>query len=331
LLTNDKSTSHAWRNIFQFNYHLKQFNIDATVFADYEKAISAGYSASQQRALSGISAKASYFFKQTINFSLGARQEFLNTKSSPFMPYASLLFSKNILEHFIGIELTGKRSFRFPTFNDLYWRNSGNTKLLPEESWNAEAAFSYKWKNVASLSVANFYAWINNQIQWTPDASGNWRPQNLKGVFAHGVDATAIFNLPKDLIKQFECNLSISYSYTRSTQTKSTLANDEAVGKQVIYVPHHKATTSVALGYYGFIVTAFFRYTGLRFISSDNSDALPAYSIADIELCKRITFSKSSIKFAFRINNIANSIYQDVADRPMPPRNFEGTISLYLK
>lgn len=331
LLTNDKSTSHAWRNILQFSYQLKQFSIDASAFADYEKAISAGYGSSQQRALSGISAKASYFFQQTINFSLGARQEFLNTKNSPFMPYASLLFSKKILEHFIGLELTGKRSFRFPTFNDLYWRNSGNTKLLPEESWNAEAAFSYKWNNMVSLSIANFYAWINNQIQWTPDASGNWRPQNLKSVFARGVDASAIFNFPQDFIKHFECNLSISYSYTRSTQTKSTLANDEAVGKQVIYVPHHKATTSVALGYYGFIVTAFFRYTGLRFISSDNSDALPAYSIADIELCKRITFSKSSIKLAFRVNNIANSIYQDVAERPMPPRNFEGTISLYLK
>lgn len=331
LLTNDKSTSHAWRNNFHFGYQLKKFHLEATAFADFEKAKSVGYNSVHQRMLSGITAKASYWMSKGFNFSVGMRQEFLNDKNSPFMPYASAIVTARIRNHYTRIELTGKRSFRFPTFNDLYWRGSGNKKLLPEESWNAEAVFNYKWKSLFALSLANYYAWINNQIQWTPDVSGNWRPQNLKSVFARGLDANAVFDLPKNIVQHLECNLSISYSYTLSTQTKSFIGNDEAVGKQVIYVPEHKAASSLSCSYYGFGIAAFFRFTGLRFISSDNSNALPAYSIADIEFSKQISFSKSSIKLAFRVNNLTNNIYQDVAERPMPSRNFEGTISLNLK
>lgn len=330
LLTNDKSITHAWRNSFNFNYRIKYFIIEVNAFADYEKAQSAGYESEHQRVLYGFSSKVSYSLRQGFNFAAGLRQEFMNQKQSPFMPFVSAAFSRKVKSHFVGLEVTGKRSFRFPTFNDLFWLNSGSKNLLPENSWNTDVTFSYKWKSQISFSAATFYTWINNQIQWTPDYSGNWRPQNLKSVFARGVEVSATFSLPQSLVSHFNITGNVSYSFTRSTQTKSVFTNDDAVGKQVIYVPLHRVSSALAISYYGFKAAMYYRYTGLRYISTDNSDALAPYSIFDIEFSKVLTFSKSALQFAFRVNNLGNVFYQDVAQMPMPPRNFEGTLSIKL-
>lgn len=330
LLANDKSTSHAWRNNANFQYNIKSFHVEATAFADVEIARSAGYGARYNRVLSGFSAKASYYQKHGFTFTAGLRQEFMNTKASPFMPFISGAFTKQLHKHFIGIELTAKRSFRFPTFNDLYWQGSGNAQLQAEKSWNAEIAATYKWDKTITLTASNYYAWISNQIQWTPDVSGNWRPQNLKSVFARGLETALLFSLPKTTLKHLTANTNLSYSYTLSTQTSSTLANDNALGKQVIYVPRHRISATTSVGYYGFEISAFYRYTGMRFISTDNSDALPSYSLLDIEFAKALLLPKAALRFAFRINNVCNTIYQDVAQRAMPPRNFEGTLNIKL-
>lgn len=330
LLTNDKSVTHAWRNAFNFNYAIKRFVIDANVFADYEKAQSESYESKHQRALYGFSGKVSYSLKQGVNFAAGLRQEFMDIKASPFMPFVSVAFFKRIKSHLIGLEVTGKRSFRFPTFNDLFWINSGSKNLLPENSWNTDATLSYKWNTQIRISATTFYTWVNNQIQWTPDFSGNWRPQNLKSVFARGVEVSAIFTLPELLIPHFNFTANVNYSFTRSIQTKSALINDAAVGKQVIYVPLHRVSSTLAVSFYEFKAQLYYRYTGLRYISTDNSDALVPYSIFDIEFSKAFTFSKSALKFAFRVNNLGNVFYQDVAQMPMLPRNFEGTLSIKL-
>jgi iron complex outermembrane receptor protein len=331
LLIDDKSIAQAWRNNFQIVYGLKKWRIDAQIFADLEAANSAGYNTKHHRGLSGFWAKTAYALPAGIHFSLGMRQEFLNTKNSPFMPFASVAFSKKIYRHSIGADLTGRRSFRFPTFNDLYWRESGNPKLLPEDSWNAELAANYKWNNTVTVSLANFYAWVKNQIQWSPDISGRWRPKNLKSVFTRGCEMSASFSLPKDRIKNFESLIFFNYSFTLSTQTQSLIPHDEALGKQVIYVPRHRVAASMVFGYAGFGFQAVYRYTGLRFISTDNSDWLPAYSLLDFELYKTFFISTSYLRLSFRINNATNHIYQDVAQRPMPPRNFEGSLTINIR
>ncbi|MDW8273473.1 MAG: TonB-dependent receptor plug domain-containing protein [Chitinophagales bacterium] len=321
------SFTHVMRNLFQAGYSKGIFNFDASLFADYEYASSDGYRRPHRRILSGMCSKFSFNI-QRLTLSGGFRQELIDLKTSPFMPYLSANIYRSWNGHLVTVEATGKRSFRFPTFNDLYWAGSGNPDLKPEDSWNAEAVFKYSYLNIFNLSLSNYYAWIKNNIQWSPEASGIWRPQNLKNVFVRGIEISSKTNI--SLAKQTTSILYVSYTFTRSTQTSSLIANDGAIGKQLIYVPIHRLSAMAAISYKGFEVSAAVRYVGMRFISSDNTESLPHYTTADLDLSKHLKIDRSTARINFRVNNLANAIYQDVAQRPMPPRNFEFTLFLNI-
>ena len=330
LLMDDESLTHALRNILNLKYKVKGFTIEGNVSGDYEKAISPGYETIHQRGLVGLSLKAAYYFKQGVLLQLGARQEIMNTSFSPFMPYLSVGYGKWFTKHHFAVELTGKRSFRFPTMNDLYWKGSGNANLKPEDSWNTELSISYRMDNWFSLTLSNYYTFVQQQIQWTPDANGRWTPQNLKAVFARGAEINAGFALPDNVLPGFTLRNNLSYAYTISTQTSGVNNQDEAIGKQLIYVPRNRLSAGLNIGYKRFLLSPVFRYTGIRFVSTDNQDYLPVYYLLDVEISKEFSIKASSIKLAFRVNNINNTRYQDVAQRAMPGRNFEGTVLFNL-
>lgn len=331
LLTDDESLTHALRNTLNLKYKIKRFTIEGNVSGDYEKAISPGYQTIHQRGLAGLSLKAAYYFKQGVLIQLGARQEMMNTNFSPFMPYLSVGYGKWFAQHHFAVELTGKRSFRFPTMNDLYWKGSGNNNLKPEDSWNTELSISYRMDKWLSLTLSNYYTFVQQQIQWTPDANGRWTPQNLKSVFARGAEINAGFSLPDDVLRGFTLRNNLSYAYTVATQTSGTGNPDEAIGKQLIYVPRNRLSAGLSAGYRGFVLSPVFRYTGIRFVSTDNQDFLPVYYLLDVELSKEFAIKTSTIKLAFKVNNITNTRYEDVAQRAMPGRNFEGTVLFNLK
>lgn len=330
LRLNDLSISNALRNSLNVAYKLKRWTFEGTITADYEKANSSGYNQIHQRGLAGVFAKVSYLSQNGFFAQLGARQELMNNTPSPFMPYLSVSYGKWMGEHNLVAELTAKRSFRFPTMNDLYWRGSGNIHLKPEDSWNAEVSFSYRLAQWGNIAVSNYYTFVRQQIQWVPDAAGRWEPQNLKSVFSRGVELNAGLTVPERLIRNMMIQMNMNYAYTIATQMSSVFSADASIGKQLIYVPRNRVVTTFNVGYRNYVLSSVFRYTGLRFTSSDNENFLPAYYTLDMELSKVFLIKRSNVKFSFRVNNIANVQYEDVAQRAMPGRNFEGTILFIL-
>lgn len=71
--------------------------------------------------------------------------------------------------------------FKAPTFNDMYWPNSGNPNLLPEESESIEIGVKRHldhWR----YELAYFENDIDNLIEWAPisdAADAPWQPQNV--------------------------------------------------------------------------------------------------------------------------------------------------------
>jgi iron complex outermembrane receptor protein len=68
-------------------------------------------------------------------------------------------------------------------------------------------------------------------------------------------------------------------------------------------------------------------YTGEVFITDDNLTgrlfSLKAYDIANIMVSyKVLQTSKQALDVLLSVNNVYNEIYQNVASRPMPNRNF---------
>lgn len=99
----------------------------------------------------------------------------------------------------VVLKLTGGRSYRAPTFNDLYWPSTpwgeGNPDLVPETSWYAEAGGESKI-GIVSISMYGYARYTEDMIDWgDPDGDGVWRPENLDAAAFFGADAEAGFKL----------------------------------------------------------------------------------------------------------------------------------------
>ena len=80
--------------------------------------------------------------------------------------------------------------FKAPTFNDLYYPNSGNADLKPETSKNREIGVNYD-TGTAQAALTYYQNEIEDMIQWAPVNGGAWRPQNIAQAKIRGISATA--------------------------------------------------------------------------------------------------------------------------------------------
>jgi vitamin B12 transporter len=259
---------------------------------------------------------ASLLFKHSVSnrfqYEAGVRKEITDAYQSP------VLFSAgaNIgVVSFYNIKLNASRNFRIPTFNDLYWQGSGNPDLNPESSYQAEMGNVFNYKDI-TLTVTGYYIKLQDMLRWTPGAGGIWRPENVGKVATYGLES--VLNWQRKFGSN-QLTVSSTYAYTVSREDGSS--------DQLIYVPLHKATASVAYGYKGF--SAYYRhmFTGEVFTTSNNQSKLDGYNVSGIGA--EYTFPiLSGFSFGVQVNNLYNQEYLNVAVRPMPGRNYNMYLNL---
>jgi vitamin B12 transporter len=248
-------------------------------------------------------------FKQFL-YELSVRKELTDSYKSPVLYSVGTTFSPF---SFYKLKVNGSRNFRIPTFNDLYWQGSGNPDLKPESSYQVEVGNEFKFKNT-TFSVTGYYIKIQDLLRWSPGSGGNWTPNNVADVVTYG--AEILMNTSKKFGKsQFDFNATYGY----------TISNDEQKNKQLIYVPYHKFTASLAYSYEKFTTHFQYLYNGKVFTSSDNFYSLDAYLVSNAGI--NYAFGKKKFfQLGFDVLNVFNENYQSVSMRPMPGRNY--TINL---
>ncbi|HEX8546074.1 MAG TPA: TonB-dependent receptor, partial [Cytophagaceae bacterium] len=167
------------------------------------------------------------------NGSLNIRQEIVGKRPVPFIPSFGVT---GIIINGLSIRANVSRNYRLPTFNDLYWQPGGNVDLKPELGWSQDLGISARTTAgifKPELNVTFFNSNINNYIIWLPGADW-WTPMNVQSVWSRGIENT--FNVRADIDK-LRIDLSLNYTYTLSTNQKSTSSNDGSLKKQLIYVP----------------------------------------------------------------------------------------------
>ena len=213
---------------------------------------------------------------------------------------------------------------RLPTLNDLYWQPGGNPSLKAERSYGARLGYS---KTYATSAITSYIEPMlyENLIQWTPNSSGIWSPQNVKEVVA----ATAFVQVRKE-IGALENTLEAGYYFNRIL--RSALPNDASVGKRTVYTPLYKAvlTSEWNLRRAGALQ---WRTTllGSRYTSRDNSSTsqLPAQLQTDL-LWSWIS-KNHQVTFLAGAKNLTNSNVQYFPYFPMPGRHFTMELSLSTK
>jgi vitamin B12 transporter len=284
----------------------------------YTHAFADGYAGAfnRNRTAVFVSYKTDQFIRN-VTTGLSVRQEWVEDASIPFIPALGMEWKAT---KWLNISGNVSRSYRLPTFNELYWK-SVTTKVQPETGWGEE--LNIKTQIAAgrfdvSATAGVFNRHIQNWIVWLPSTI-DWAPQNIKEVWSRGAefDGKVRYRFNKVTLSYH-----LMVNYVLSTNKASTIPNDQSLDKQLLYVPRITQQHQLMAAFRTWHIGLLQNYVGLRYTTTDNSTWLNDYSLTSFIAGKQINIRKKALVLSIQFNNLLNSTYQAIADRPMPGRNF---------
>lgn len=267
----------------------------------------------EQRNIGSASLLFKHKLTQKILYELSVRKELTNNYKSPFL---FSLGTKWAASDFYTLKLNGSKNFRVPTFNDLYWQPGGNENLKPESSYQAEIGNEFRFAGF-QLTLTGYYIDIKDMLRWIPNGSV-WSPQNTDKVRTYGGEALLTWS------KNFGNHHLLfngTYAYT--------VSEDMEKKKQLIYVPYHKATSSLSYSWKKLAVDYQCLYNGEVFTRSDNNSRynIDAYFVNNASVSYDFG-NKNSRIVGFQVLNLLNENYASVESRFLPGRNFNMYLTL---
>ncbi len=321
--------SYSWINRIRFSWTaIRNLTVRPGIDFTRDWVESSDYPGNKSRSTEGLFAEVNYLFFKKLRSSLILRQDMVDGKLSPFIPALGLEYRP-----FARIELAfsanAGKNYRYPTLNELWWKDYGNPDLRPEKNYSFEAGCTYRntSKNRrfgAEMNLSGYYSRIFDMITWSPvsGSGGIFRPQNVDEIFARGLEVGINLGMS---VSGFQVRLKGNYGFCRSTYEKDRSAYDDKIGNQQYYIPIHTLNSSLTLERWKFFLTYDFVFTGDRYTGSDNLSVMPAYKLSNIIFGKNIVFRHFVITLQVDIDNLLDLDYQSVASRPMPGRNFGFT------
>ncbi|MDD4899478.1 MAG: TonB-dependent receptor [Candidatus Omnitrophica bacterium] len=255
--------------------------------------------------------KAAYFDDQfdltkKIKLSLGVRvDDYSNfgTQASPSFTFLYKFNDNNKLHSVIS------RSFRAPTFNDLYWPNDGftrgNPNLKPEKGSTAELGFESRLNKYYQASLTYYRSNYDELINWAPESADPlaiWSPTNIGSAVIQGVELEQQINLTN----YFEIGLGYTY----------LLAKDRKLHKFLNYQPQDKADFSLKFhDLNGLLLEFRGEFTGTRFHDAENTVKVKPYFVLNFAASKKF---KHGITYYLNLDNLLGKKYQAVRNYPSP-------------
>ncbi|MFM7022144.1 MAG: TonB-dependent receptor plug domain-containing protein [Flavobacteriales bacterium] len=290
----------------------------------FARASSEGYAKTLQQ--NRASLFASYKYQSgKISATLSAREEIVDQQ---MLPFTYSLGADYKMKKWLSAKISVSKVYRVPTLNDLYWNPGGNPDLLPESGYSEDAGvvihLEQKKKITFHFEGTLFNRNIDNWIIWLPGAS-YWSPQNMMKVWSRGMESVSKVSFEGGKLKY---GISLLTNYTVSTNQQSKTEGDASVGRQLIYVPMYSGHAKLFVGFRGFYLSYTHSYTGYRYTSTDNTQYLTPYYIANVHLSKNIDLKKIQLSLFAQIDNLFNAQYQVVLSRPMPLRYYNVGLSI---
>ena len=225
---------------------------------------------------------------------------------------------------FEGFDLVtfGRRAFRAPTFNELYYPGYGNPELRPEDAWlfdigiDWHPALGENW--TLGLKVDGYYNTLKDKIISAPmpDDYNVWLPYNIGKVDAKGIDAS--FTLRYDN-GTFAGGLTARYARQSALdKTPDSYTYDQ----QIPYVAKNTVVIAGDVSRAGWRLDAVWNLRSGRF---DASGEMPDWNSLDLSLRKDFHLGKVGVLgLNISVRDLLDCRYELVRDYPMPGRSILG-------
>lgn len=266
-----------------------------------------------------------------VETSVSIRESLYDQKLSPLTPSLGINYS---LSSNLSLKSKLARSFRLPTFNDLYWSAAGgigNPNLKPETGTSAEIGILKESKNVqplfSSSELTFFYNHINNFIQWIPISSSDWSPENLDEIWSYGVEFQNSTHY--ELVNKSRLILNINYHLTKSTTEKPGSIKKLIENNQLTYTPIHQTKWGLNFKRKKYSFGINHNFTSKQYTDEENNElrAVRLYDIFDLFFNYELQIPfKHTLNLNTRINNVFDKEYEVRSAYPMPGINFNLSI-----
>lgn len=229
-----------------------------------------------------------------------------------------------------------KRSFRMPTFNDLYYADMGNSQLNPERvtQYNVGLLYDHAGRrgallNAARVSVDAYYNSVKDKIVAYPKGQQfRWTMLNLGLVDIRGVDVSALLSLCP--VGDLTLTGRVQYTFQRAIDV--TDPADNYYRDQIPYIPLHSGSAVVNASWRGINVNYSFIYVGERYNQQENiryNHTQPWYT-SDLSAGYDFSVGRVRMRCLLEVNNLLSQDYDVILNYPMPKRNYRVTVTVEI-
>lgn len=227
-----------------------------------------------------------------------------------------------------------KKSFRMPTFNDLYYADMGNSMLSPERvaQYNLGLVYSLGGKGLLkalTVSADAYYNRVKDKIIAYPKGlQFRWTMLNLGLVDIRGLDAGMHLTLTP--LRAFDVTLRGQYTFQRAIDI--TNPADSYYRHQIPYIPRHSATLGINLSWRGWEANYAWVYVGERYNQQENISynySRPWYT-SDLSFSKDFSLGAVNMRGLIEVNNLFAQDYEVILNYPMPKRTYRFTITVII-
>jgi len=223
----------------------------------------------------------------------------------------------------LDIVAFGRRAYRVPTFNELYYPGYGNPDLKCEDAWLSTIGLNWR-KSISNWSLEAdadaFFNALKNKIVSAPSVENPslWFPYNVGKAMMYGADLKA-----RAGVKGNDWAASLSAAYTWQ-DAKDKTPDSASYGEQLPYISKHSLSSTLKGSYNGWNID--FTWN-MRCGRRDSYSEMPDYNTLDITAGKNFRFRKGlALGLKFIARNVTDSHYDMSSGYPMPGRAFYGGI-----
>ena len=231
-----------------------------------------------------------------------------------------------------SVRLYAKKSFRMPTFNDLYYTEIGSAAdLVPESAlqYNGGVSYDHQWNSGVvrrlHLQTDVYYNSVHDKIVAYPKGQQfRWTMLNLGKVHIKGIDVEG--ELTTVPLNGLQVTGRLQYTYQDARDV--TNSADTYYRHQIPYIPWHSGSAIVNVQYGAWDVNYSFIYAGERYNQQENIpyNYMQPWYTSDVSIARQLWVKNIELKAMLEVNNLFSQDYDVILNYPMPKRNYTLTI-----